>query len=89
MDLFKLILFSLCVITSFACTVLLFRAYARRRYRLLMWSAFCFAGLTVNNLLLFADLVLFPTQVDLRLVRLLSAFGGMLFLLYGFIWDTE
>jgi hypothetical protein len=89
MDLFKLILFSLCVLTSLACTVLLFRAYTRRRYRLLMWSAICFASLTVSNILLFTDLVILPTQVDLRGVRLLSALGGMLFLLYGFIWDTE
>jgi hypothetical protein len=33
--------------------------------------------------------VIYPTQVDLRAIRLLAALGGMLFLLYGFIWDTE
>jgi hypothetical protein len=84
----KLTLYVVCVLSSTACTVLLFRGYVKRRVRLLMWSAICFAGLSVNNLLLFADLVLFP-DIDLRLARLVSALIGMLFLLYGFIWDVE
>jgi hypothetical protein len=89
METFKLILFTLAVLSSLTCTLLLFRGYSERRYRLLMWSAICFAGLTVNNVFLFVDLVIYPTQVDLRAIRLLAALGGMLFLLYGFIWDTE
>jgi hypothetical protein len=81
-------LYVLAVLSSSACTVLLFRGYARRRVRLLMWSAICFAGLTVNNVALFLDLVVFP-NVDLRVVRLVPALVGMMFLLYGFIWDAE
>ena len=88
MDLFKIILFSLAILASLACTVLLFRGYRQRRIRLLMWSALCFAGLTANNILLFADMVVFP-GVDLRMLRLGAALIGMLFLLYGFIWDAE
>jgi len=88
METFKICIYALVVLTSFGCTVLLFRGYRKRRIRLLMWSAICFAALTVNNLILFADLVLFP-GVDLREARLLTALIGMLFLLYGFIWDTE
>jgi hypothetical protein len=53
-----------------------------------MWSAICFAGLTVNNIALFLDFVVFP-EVDLRLVRLVPALIGMMFLLYGFIWDAD
>ena len=34
------------------------------------------------------DLVVFP-NVDLRVVRLVPALVGMMFLLYGFIWDAE
>ena len=60
---FKIGLLSAAVFTSCACTVLLFRAYRQRRIRLLMWSSICFAGLTVNNTLLFADLVIFPQIV--------------------------
>jgi hypothetical protein len=88
MEAFKFILYSLAVLTSFACTVLLFRGYTRRRVRLLMWSAICFAGLTVNNVVLFADSVVFP-DLDLRALRLIVALGAMLFLIYGFIWDTD
>lgn len=43
----------------------------------------------MNNVLLFFDLVVFPTQLDLRPYRLLSALAGLLFLLYGFIWEAE
>ncbi len=56
---------------------------------LLLWSALCFVGLSVNNVLLFFDLVVFPTELDLRPYRLLSALAGLLFLLYGFIWEAE
>ncbi len=86
---FNSILYLLALITSLACMVLLFRAYAASGVRLLLWSALCFVGLSVNNVLLFFDLVVFPTQVDLRPYRLLSALAGLLFLLYGFIWESE
>ena len=69
--------------------VLLFRGYARNGARLLLWSALCFVGLSVNNVLLFFDLVIFPTQVDLRVYRLVAALAGVLFLLYAFIWEAE
>ena len=82
------VLYGLCAATSFACMVLLFRAYSRSGVRLLLWSALCFVGLSVNNVLLFFDLVIF-TEVDLRPYRLLSALAGLLFLLYGFIWEAE
>ncbi len=86
---FDSILYLLALITSLACMVLLFRAYAGSGMRLLLWSALCFVGLSVNNVLLFFDLVVFPTQFDLRPYRLLSALAGLLFLLYGFIWESE
>jgi Family of unknown function (DUF5985) len=88
MDTFKLILYLLAIVTSLGCTVLLFRAYAQRGLRLLLWSSLCFVGLTISNVLLFLDLVIFPT-IDLRSARLLTALVGLLFLLYGFIWESE
>ena len=88
MNVLKVILYAVCVLSSTACTVLLFRGYIKRRVPLLMWSAICFAGLSVNNMALFVDLVLFP-EIDLRLARLVPALIGMTFLLYGFIWDAE
>ncbi|HEX2198257.1 MAG TPA: DUF5985 family protein [Burkholderiales bacterium] len=89
MELFKFVLYLLAALTSVACMVLLFRGYARNGARLLLWSALCFVGLSINNVLLFFDFVVFPTQVDLRVYRLLAALAGVLFLLYAFIWETE
>jgi hypothetical protein len=82
------ILYLSAIVTSLACTVVLFREYSRLRLRLLLWSALCFIGLTLNNVLLFLDLVIFPT-FDLRIIRLATALAGMCFLLYGFIWDAD
>jgi len=88
MNSLKVILYLLAIVTSLACTVLLFRAYAQRGLRLLLWSSLCFVGLSISNVLLFLDLVTFP-MVELRPARLIAALGGLLFLLYGFIWESE
>ena len=86
---FTFVLLSLAVMTCVACTVLLYRGYLRTGARLLFWSALCFVGLSFSNVLLFFDLVLFPTEVDLRLYRLVTALAGVAFLLYGFISESE
>ena len=44
--------------------------------------------LTLNNVLLFLDVVVFP-DIDFRPYRLATALVGVLFLLYGFIWEAE
>jgi hypothetical protein len=85
---FKIALYLVAVLSSGACALLLFRGFLRRRVRLLMWSGICFIGLTVNNVALFVDLVVFP-DLDLRLARLIPALVGMTLLLYGFIWDSD
>jgi hypothetical protein len=84
----NLILASLAVLTSVACMVLLLRAYGLSKVRLLLWSGLCFVFLSVNNVLLFMDLVIFP-NIDLRPYRLAAALIGLAFLLYGFIMETE
>ena len=76
-------------LTTLLCAVLLLRGYARGRQRLLLWSGLCFAGLTVSNALLFIDLVLLPSAVDLYVLRLAAAAAAMLVLLYGLIWDSD
>ena len=88
MNAFKIVLYVVAIVSSATCAMLLLRAYVHRRVRLLMWSGICFVGLTMNNVALFADLVVFP-QLDLRLARHLPALIGMLFLLYGFICDAD
>lgn len=78
----------LCAFTSIACAVLLLRGYARSRVRLLLWSGLCFAGLALNNVLLFVDVRVLP-ETDLSLVRTLPAVAGIAILIYGLIWETR
>jgi hypothetical protein len=82
------VVYALCALTSGLCAVLLIRAYIASRARLLLWSSLSFVGLTCNNLLLFLDLIIFPT-VDLSLYRSLLSAGSVMVLLFGLIWDTK
>lgn len=86
---FQPVLLLLAVLTSIGCTVLLFRGYAQTRGRLLFWSALCFVFLSLNNVLLFADLIIFPVLLDLRLYRLLASLAAIACLLYAFIWEND
>jgi hypothetical protein len=88
MQTINFILYLLAVLTCLACTVLLWRSYARTGLRLLLWSAFCFVGLTASNLLLFFDLIVF-LEFDLRVWRIAAALAGLAFLLYGFLFESE
>jgi hypothetical protein len=78
----------LCAATCVACAVFLFRGYFRSRARFLLWGGLCFAGLALNNVLLFVDLVVYR-EVDLRLWRTGAALAAMVLLLVGLIWDAE
>ncbi len=89
MEAFRFVLFLLAALTSVGCMLLLFRGYARSGIRLLFWSAMCFIFLSVNNVLLFIDVIVLPTQVDLRVFRLSAALAGIACLLYAFIWEAE
>jgi hypothetical protein len=86
---FTFVLIALAVLTCLACTALLYRHYLRTRMGLLFWAALCFVFLSFSNVLLFFDLVLFPTEIDLRLYRLSTALVGVAFLVYGFIFEAE
>jgi hypothetical protein len=88
METFRIVLHLTAVVTCLACAVLLLRKYRRDGLRMLLWSGLCFACLTLNNVLVFIDLLILP-EVELRVARLSVALGGMVFLLYGFIWDSE
>jgi hypothetical protein len=78
----------LCGVTALTCAILLLRGYFRNRTRLLLWSGLCFLGLTLDNVLLFVDKVVY-TEVSLLLVRELGALVGLSLLLYGLVWDTR
>ena len=83
------IIYSLCALTALGCAILLLRGYGRSRYRLLLWSGLCFAGLTINNLLLVIDKVALPPDQDLVFARTTVALISMIILLYGLIWDSD
>ena len=56
---------------------------------MLFWSALCFAGLTLNNVLLVLDKVVYPVEVDLIGWRLCAALLAVLLLLFGMIWEDQ
>lgn len=78
----------LCMLTSIGCAYLLSRSYRATRSKLLLWSSLCFVGLAVNNMLLYADLIIAPSN-DLSLWRNLTAFAALSVLLFGLVWDSE
>jgi len=78
----------LCGITSIACAILLFRGYRAHRTRLLFWSGICFAGLALNNILLFVDLVIIP-DVDLTVWRSGVSLAAMMVLVFGLVWESQ
>jgi hypothetical protein len=88
MQLLQPAVFLLCMATSLLCAVLLVRSYRTSRTRLLLWSALCFIGLSVNNFFLFLDVVVLP-DVNLLPMRQLSALLAVGVLLFGFIWESE
>ncbi len=75
-------------VTSLIVVVLLVRGYTRTRTRLLFWSAICFAGFFLNNVLLVVDKNLLPEQ-DLSVMRSLPLLAGIGALLYGLVWDSR
>lgn len=82
------LIYSLCALTCLAAFGLLLRSWLATRFRILFWSALCFAGLSLNNILLVVDKLVLP-HFDLSTARLLAALAGVLLLLFGLIWDEE
>jgi len=83
------VIYGLCALTALVCAALLLQAYGRKGYRLLLWSGLCFVGLTLNNLLLVLDKVVFATAMDLSVARSAMALLSVSILLFGLIWDAE
>jgi hypothetical protein len=82
-------IYSLCALTSITCLVLLWRSWRASGARLLFWSALCFAALSVNNVLLVLDRVVWPVEVTLTLPRMFAALVAVLLLLFGLIWEED
>jgi hypothetical protein len=82
-------IYSLCALTSITCLVLLWRSWRSSGARLLFWSALCFGALSVNNVLLVLDRVVWPVEADLGVGRLAAALVAVLLLLFGLIWEED
>jgi hypothetical protein len=82
------IIYSLCALTALLCAVLLLRAHARNRSRMLFWSGLCFVGLTFSNVLLVLDRIVLPL-VDLSTARLVAALVALLLLIYGLVMEED
>jgi hypothetical protein len=81
-------IYALCTLTSLACAWLLLGSYRRTGHRLLFWSGASFVAMTVNNVFLVLDKVVFP-DVNLLLARQVTALVAVLLLLYGLIYEKE
>ena len=81
-------IYLLCTLTSLACAWLLLGSYRRTGHRLLFWSGLCFGCMTINNLLLIADKLVFAT-VELLPLRLATALLAVALLLYGLIYEKD
>jgi hypothetical protein len=82
------IIYSLCALTSITCLVLLWRSWRASGARLLFWAALCFGALSVNNVLLVLDNLVFP-DIDMTMARLAAALVAVLLLLFGLIWEED
>jgi hypothetical protein len=78
------LIYFLCALTALACFALLWRGWRANRAPLLLWSALCFAGLTVSNVLLVVDKLALP-DVDLTAVRASITLGALLLLIFGLV----
>lgn len=82
------VVYVLCAATSALCAGLLVRAYLASRTRLLLWSAICFGGLLVNNVLLVVDLEV-VVGTDLSSLRDVTGLAAVSVLLFGLIWESR
>ena len=76
------------ILVTGLCAALLLHAFTRVKQRLLLWSGLCFVGLTVSNILLFVDLVIWP-DLSLYTWRLSTAAVSMLLLVYGLVLESD
>lgn len=82
------LIYCLCLAASFGCAGLLWRAYVLNRSRLLFWTSVSFCFFALNNLVLVADLLVFPAA-DLWIWRQTATAVALCVLIFGFVWQTK
>jgi hypothetical protein len=83
------VVYLMCALTALACFSLLWRAWRSNGAALLFWSALCFAGLTVSNVLLVIDKLVLTEDVDLMPLRLVITLAALLLLVFGLVWGDD
>jgi hypothetical protein len=82
------LIYGLCTVLSLAIAVMLWRQQRRVPTRLIYWTALCFSGLALSNLLLVVDKVVFP-ELDLRVLRHSVSLLSIGVLLFGLVYEDE
>jgi hypothetical protein len=82
------LVYILCAATSFLCAVLLFRGFANTGVRLLLFSAICFLGFTIDNIVLYLDVIVIP-DTDISLVRRVPGLIALIVLIFGMVWESK
>ena len=82
------LIFFMCALTAFVCFVLLWRSWRANRAPLLFWSALCFAGLTISNVLLVVDKLVLLDR-DLTPERLAITLAALSLLVFGLVWGDD
>ena len=82
-------IYILCFVTSSLCALMLGRSWRRTGAGLLFWSAAFFSLLAFNNLLLVMDLMVFGSDIDLQVPRMIVSLVAVAVLLFGFIWNSD
>jgi hypothetical protein len=79
--------YALCALLSMGCTWMLLKQYRRSRVAIVLWTLIGFFGVSLNNILLFIDLMIGPAY-DLTMIRLFVSFFGLGISVSGLLWDS-
>jgi hypothetical protein len=82
------IIYGLCTALSLFIAVMLWRQQRRVPTRMIYWTALCFTGLALSNLLLVVDKLVFP-ELDLRVLRHSVSLLSIGLLLFGLVYEDE
>jgi hypothetical protein len=82
------LIYGLCTVLSLSIAVMLWRQQRRVPTRMIYWTALCFTGLALSNLLLVIDKLVFP-ELDLRVLRNSVSLLSIGLLLFGLVYEDE
>lgn len=82
------VIYLLCAATSLLCAIMLFRGYKRTRVGLLFWASLCFAGLMLENMILYVDVVMVP-DINLAVWRKVPGLLAIVLLIFGLVWESK